>query len=221
MSALRTNVWFAGKLISENGNAVFQDRAGTNRASGARFHPYGYEISATSNDRVKFATYTRDSYTGLDYADQRFYASSYGRFHTPDPSRKSMHAKVPLSWNRYRYVVGDPINRFDRHGTDACAEDDSGSGCCDEDDDCRDGDGCCDDDGGAVVTIAEAAGTRRTRHRSLAPSTGAKPCQVNRSLESLQMVGRRQYLAILLILCSEPLVGPDLTHSALLRRSQI
>jgi RHS repeat-associated protein len=146
MSALRTNVWFAGKLISENSNAVFPDRAGTNRASGARFHPYGDEITSTSNDRQKFATDTRDSYTGLDYADQRYYASSYGRFHTPDPSRKSMHAKVPRSWNRYSYVMGDPINRFDRHGTDCTEIADDDGGCCNNDDDCCDDD-CCDDGG--------------------------------------------------------------------------
>ncbi len=47
--------------------------------------PYGDEITSTSSDREKFATYTRDFYTGLDYADQRFYASTYGRFNTPDP----------------------------------------------------------------------------------------------------------------------------------------
>lgn len=47
--------------------------------------PFGDKITSTSNDREKFATYTRDSYTGLDYADQRFYASTYGRFNTPDP----------------------------------------------------------------------------------------------------------------------------------------
>ena len=105
MSALRTNVRFGGKLISENSNAVFPDRVGTNRASGARFHPYGDEITSTANDREKFATYTRDSYTGLDYADQRFYASAYGRFNTPDPSRTSMRPKKPLSWNRYSYVT--------------------------------------------------------------------------------------------------------------------
>jgi len=64
MSALRTNVWFGGKLISENSNAVFPDRVGTNRASGARFHPYGDEITSTANDREKFATYTKDSIPG-------------------------------------------------------------------------------------------------------------------------------------------------------------
>jgi hypothetical protein len=44
--------------------------------------PFGDEITSTSNDREKFATYTRDSYTGLDYADQRYFASTYGRYNT-------------------------------------------------------------------------------------------------------------------------------------------
>ena len=62
------NVWFGGKLLWEgspnltSNGAVYQDRLGTNRTSGARFRPYGDEITATSNDRVKFATYTRDSF---------------------------------------------------------------------------------------------------------------------------------------------------------------
>lgn len=116
----RLNVWFAGKLIWENGTAVFQDRLGTNRAGGARFYPYGDEITSTANDREKFGTYTRDSYTGLDYADQRFYASAYGRFNTADPYKASAGPKDPGSWNRYSYVQGDPVNRNDPHGLYAC-----------------------------------------------------------------------------------------------------
>ena len=61
------------------------DRLGTNRAGGARFYPYGDEITSTAGDRTKFGTYNRDSFTGLDYADQRMYASGYGRFATADP----------------------------------------------------------------------------------------------------------------------------------------
>jgi RHS repeat-associated protein len=121
--ATSTNIWFDGRLVAEGvtwslpgGNPVFQDRLGTNRASGARFRPYGDEISATANDRVKFGTYTRDGFTGLDYADQRFYASSYGRFNTADPYRASAGASEPGSWNRYAYVGGDPVNHTDRHG---------------------------------------------------------------------------------------------------------
>ena len=76
-----TNIWFAGKLILEANQPSSQDRLGSTMG---RYYPYGEEISATANDRVKFATYTRDSYTGFDYADQRYYASSYGRFNTAD-----------------------------------------------------------------------------------------------------------------------------------------
>jgi len=121
-----TYVWFGGKLISD-GNAVYGDRLGTNRASGARFMPFGDEITSTANDHVKFGTYTRDSYTGLDYADQRFYASTYGRFSTPDPyaaggasSGNSSNPSDPVSWNRYAYTGGDPINRSDPGGEDWC-----------------------------------------------------------------------------------------------------
>jgi YD repeat-containing protein len=80
--AAATSIWFAGKLIVDLGEMVYQDRLGTNRAKGARFYPYGDEVTSTTNNRVKFGTYTRDAYTGLDYADQRYYASSYGRFTT-------------------------------------------------------------------------------------------------------------------------------------------
>jgi RHS repeat-associated protein len=80
--------------------------------------PYGDEITSTSSDREKFATYTRDSYTGLDYADQRFYASTYGRFNTADPYAGSAKPNSPGSWNRYSYTLGDPINGNDPTGQD-------------------------------------------------------------------------------------------------------
>ncbi len=54
---------------------------------------------------------------GLDYADQRFYASTYGRFNTPDPYQGSAGPGDPGSWNRYSYVGGDPVNRLDLAGT--------------------------------------------------------------------------------------------------------
>jgi hypothetical protein len=62
--------------------SVEEDRNGTDLSALARFLPYGEEISSTVSERMKFATYTRDSFTALDYADQRYYASSYGRLNT-------------------------------------------------------------------------------------------------------------------------------------------
>ena len=116
----KKNVWFGGRLLWEGTSPVLQDRLGTNRAGGAKYYPYGGEITSTANDSVKFGTYTRDSFTGLDYADQRFYASSYGRFNTADPYRASAGAKDPGSWNRYAYAGGDPINYNDPRGLARC-----------------------------------------------------------------------------------------------------
>jgi RHS repeat-associated protein len=48
-------------------------------------YPYGVEYTATTNDREKYATYTRDSVSGLDYAANRYYWSQWGRFLSPDP----------------------------------------------------------------------------------------------------------------------------------------
>jgi len=127
-----TNVWFAGKLIwtgtaASTSGPAFTDRLGTNRANGARFYPYGDEITATANDREKFGTYQRDSFSGLDYADQRYYASAYGRFNTVDPKAASADPQTPQSWNRYGYVLGDPVNHNDPRGMDEpifCGDDD-------------------------------------------------------------------------------------------------
>ena len=45
-----------------------------------RYHPYGQEVgTAAANDVTKFGTYTRDSGSGLDYAMNRYYQSTWGR----------------------------------------------------------------------------------------------------------------------------------------------
>ena len=127
---LYSNIWFAERLIVDSNYAVYGDRMGTNRANGwnvygalggfDRFYPYGDEITSTGNDRTKFATYTRDSFTGLDYADQRFYASTYGNFTSPDPSMDNVDYNNPGTWNAYAYTNGDPINGSDPSGLVTC-----------------------------------------------------------------------------------------------------
>ena len=131
MNPVTSNVWFAGRLVWDGrpwstgaSGATYQDRVGTNRADGARFYPYGQEITSTVNDHEKFATYQRDSFSQLDYADQRYYDSSYGRFNTPDPG-KSASPSSSLSWNRYSYTAGDPVNHNDPRGL--CVQGDDGN----------------------------------------------------------------------------------------------
>jgi RHS repeat-associated protein len=120
-------------------------------------YPYGEDRGTIQpNDSLKFATYTRDTATGLDYADQRYYASNFGRFMSPDPYRASGGPKSPGSWNRYTYVEGDPVNFYDPHGRDWCLPTESigsargrydallgdpGEDCCDPEDPWCDGGG--------------------------------------------------------------------------------
>ncbi len=82
-----------------------------------RYYPYGQEVgTATANDTAKFGTYTRDASSGLDYAMNRYYQSTWGRFTSPDPYRASGGPANPGSWNRYAYVQGDPVNYWDPSG---------------------------------------------------------------------------------------------------------
>jgi RHS repeat-associated protein len=96
------------------------------------YFPWG-ETKGTYNpqDSFNFATYWQDSATGLDYANNRYYSNAYGRFMTPDPSWRSVNLKNPQTWNRYAYVVGDPVNSNDPSGLDGF--DDGDGDVCDYD----------------------------------------------------------------------------------------
>ncbi len=107
-----------------------QDRLGSVRLWGIQttnLFPYGVEYTTTGQDHEKFATYIRDSFTGLDYASNRFYSSTLGRFTSADPSNNNVDLTNPLTWNQYAYVNGDPVNFNDPSGLD-CFYDDQGGG---------------------------------------------------------------------------------------------
>ena len=115
--------YFGGRLVGQQlgtniYQAVIQDRLG----SVGKYYPYGKERNSPqlANDQVKFATYTRDSATGNDYADQRYYTSTLGRFMTPDPYQAILTSTSdpgnPQTWNRYACVEGDPVNYRDPRG---------------------------------------------------------------------------------------------------------
>jgi RHS repeat-associated protein len=143
LSQKSTNVYFAGKMITAEGNQVEVDRLGSVRSGGPpnpgyqdqRYYPYGVEFPttippgqpgagqlqySTPNDREKYATYTRDSATGLDYAVNRYYSSQWGRFIRPDPDNGSADSQNPQTWNRYGYVLADPVNTNDPGGLNPC-----------------------------------------------------------------------------------------------------
>ena len=98
------------------------DRLGSVRSGGPgglghqAEYPYGVEYTQTANDREKYATYTRDSVTGLDYAMNRYYTSQWGRFLSPDPYGGSAKSSSPQSWDRYSYAGNDSVNSVDPSG---------------------------------------------------------------------------------------------------------
>jgi RHS repeat-associated protein len=126
---LQNGVW-----VAQTGVTMGADRLGsvTYRGYGgvASYYPYGEEETPTANDTQKFATYTRDSATGLDYAQNRYYASQIGRFTTADPYSGSAAPEDPQSWNRYPYVGNDPTNHRDPSGLLQGGGDDGSNGGC-------------------------------------------------------------------------------------------
>jgi RHS repeat-associated protein len=85
--------------------------------SAGTYYPWGEAKGGTNpQDTWSYATYWRDSATGLDYANNRYYNNAYGRFMTPDPYTASGGPADPQSWNRYSYVEGDPVNGIDPTG---------------------------------------------------------------------------------------------------------
>ncbi len=66
----------------------------------------------------------RDSESGNDYFGARYYASSMGRFMSPDPSGLYFADPTnPQSLNLYSYVRNNPLINIDPTGMDACAYD--------------------------------------------------------------------------------------------------
>lgn len=68
------------------------------------------------NIRQKFTGYERDAETTLDYAQARYFASTQGRFTSPDPLLSSGKPLQPQSWNRYTYTINNPLKYVDPSG---------------------------------------------------------------------------------------------------------
>jgi RHS repeat-associated protein len=127
-------VFFAGQRVARidsGGNVYyyFTDRVGSTRAittsSGgvcysADFTPFGSELAFvnTCPQNYKFATYERDSETGLDYGFYRYYSARLGRFAQPDPLAGKIIS--PQSLNRYSYSLNEPCDVNDPLGLAPC-----------------------------------------------------------------------------------------------------
>jgi RHS repeat-associated protein len=95
------------------------------------FAPFGEELFAGaairsesngySGDSVrqKFDGYERDSETGLDFAEARYFSSIMGRFTSPDDFHNDSDVRDPQSWNKYAFVRNNPLRFIDPTGKKA------------------------------------------------------------------------------------------------------
>jgi RHS repeat-associated protein len=97
------------KLITDNTGAVIADY---------KYAPYGELLreysSNTSASKYKYTGQEEDEETGLYYYKARYYDSSVGRFVSADSVIPGMH--LTQAFNRYAYVMGNPINGIDPSG---------------------------------------------------------------------------------------------------------
>ena len=97
--------------------------------------PFGDNLEQVSGgndqsyDEAHFTGKERDSESGLDYFGARYYASSMGRFSSPDPSGLA-YADLgdPQSFNLYSYVRNNPLKNVDPSGLDCVYLNDAGDG---------------------------------------------------------------------------------------------
>jgi RHS repeat-associated protein len=64
----------------------------------------------------RFTGKERDAESGLDYFGARYYSSAQGRFTSVDPAIDSAVLTQPQSWNRYAYVLNNPLTIIDPDG---------------------------------------------------------------------------------------------------------
>ena len=129
---------------TETGNKQFQwliqDHLGSTRMvvdlsgtlAGMKRHdylPFGEEIPISGirtaaqgypppDDKIrqKFTGYEKDTETGLDYAQARYYSNVQGRFTSPDETLLDQWQNDPQSWNLYSYVRNNPLKYNDPLG---------------------------------------------------------------------------------------------------------
>jgi RHS repeat-associated protein len=81
--------------------------------------PFGTVLNSESTGATnyRFTSYDRGASTNLDYAVNRFYDSTQGRFTQVDPIKMNSASLLnPQSLNLYAYCTNDPVNHTDPQG---------------------------------------------------------------------------------------------------------
>ncbi len=102
-----SDVWSTRLVLDSSGNVL-----------GRQGHlPFGSEFGESgTQEKHHFTSYESETESGTDYAVNRQYSQSVGRFGSADPYQANSYLVNPQSWNRYSYVENDPIHNVDPLG---------------------------------------------------------------------------------------------------------
>jgi RHS repeat-associated protein len=109
----RINTNQSGQVVARHDYLPFGDEI---IGLGQRTSEQGYGMP--DGVRKKFTGYEKDQETGLDFAQARYYGEGLGRFTSVDPKFESAKLDMPQSWNRYSYVINNPLAYTDPTGED-------------------------------------------------------------------------------------------------------
>ncbi len=89
--------------------------------------PFGEEVGANQANRTsqwgpvsdvteKFTGQVRDSESGMDYFNARYFTATLGRFNSVDPGSAGASLGSSQSWNGYAYALNNPLVNVDPSG---------------------------------------------------------------------------------------------------------
>jgi len=102
----------SSRVATTTARAVYYD---------GEYSPYGESYNETGTNDRNFTGQNQDLPGVLDLYDflYREHNTTEGRWISPDPAGiAAAKLNYPQSWNRYAYVVGDPIDQRDPLGLD-------------------------------------------------------------------------------------------------------
>lgn len=106
-----------GAVVSRKDFAAFGDETITTQ----RTATLGYTAPDIRQD---YTGYQKDSESGLEFAQARYYNTQHGRFTSVDPLPASARIYAPQSLNRYSYALNNPLQFVDPTGMDVDVQDD-------------------------------------------------------------------------------------------------
>jgi RHS repeat-associated protein len=157
-SVLTSTTFYEGDQV---GSAILLTNSGGWPIYTDVFYPFGAEATAPLDpNHYKFTGKERDAESGLDYFGARYYASSMGRFMSPDPLGPWVaNAADPQSWNMYAYARNNPLVNTDPTGYDCVYLNNAGTGIDQNGIDTNSNSGECGNNGGYWVDGTFTSGT--------------------------------------------------------------